>query len=48
MLAHLLASRALLGEFQPHLTAIENGRRRRTIDPDGPIENYFPAVISRE
>src|ERR1051325_9619795 len=26
MLAHLLASRALLGEFQPHLTAIENGK----------------------
>jgi DNA invertase Pin-like site-specific DNA recombinase len=48
MLAHLLASRALLGEFQPHLSVIENGRTRRVPDPDGPIERYFPAVISKE
>ena len=48
ILAHLLASRAVLGEFQPHLSVRDDGKTRRIADPEGPIENYFPAVISKE
>jgi DNA invertase Pin-like site-specific DNA recombinase len=48
MVAHLITSDAVLGVFQPRLSVVEDGRRRRILDPDGPIKNYFPAVISKE
>jgi DNA invertase Pin-like site-specific DNA recombinase len=46
MIAHLIRNQAVVGRFQPHLSIIENGKRRRVLDPDGPIEDYFPAIIS--
>ena len=48
MIAHLLANQAVVGRFHPCLSVVEDGRRRRAPDPEGPIENYFPAVISKE
>lgn len=42
-LAKVLTSRAVLGEFQPHIK--ENGARK----PEGnPIADYYPAIISNE
>jgi DNA invertase Pin-like site-specific DNA recombinase len=41
--AKILANRAVLGEFQPHIRA--NGKRV----PDGePVTNYYPAIIDEE
>jgi DNA invertase Pin-like site-specific DNA recombinase len=48
MIAYLLANQAVVGRFHPCLSVIEAGRRRRIPDPEGPIEGYFPAVISEE
>jgi DNA invertase Pin-like site-specific DNA recombinase len=48
MVAHVLRSQAVIGSFHPCLSVMKNGRRWRVPDPDGPIENYFPAVISKE
>ena len=42
-IAKILANRAALGEFQPHIRV--EGKRT----PDGePIEGYFPAIIDDE
>jgi DNA invertase Pin-like site-specific DNA recombinase len=46
IVSHLLASQAVLGRFHPRLSTVEGGRRRRVPDPEGPIENYFPAIVS--
>ena len=48
MVGHLLKSQAVVGRFHPCLSIIKNGRRRRVPDPEGPIDNYFPAIISEE
>jgi len=48
MIAHVLRSRAVLGIFHPCLSVIENGKRRRVPDPEGPIKGYFPAIVSEE
>ena len=41
--AKILASRAVLGEFQPHVRA--DGKRV----PDGdPVRNYYPAIVDNE
>lgn len=48
MIGHLLSNEAVFGRFQPCLSVVEGGRRRRVPDPEGAIENYFPAVISRQ
>jgi DNA invertase Pin-like site-specific DNA recombinase len=48
MIAHLLQNRAVLGLFQPHLSVVDGGRRRRRPDPDGPILGYFPAIVEEE
>jgi len=48
MVIHLLRSQAVIGRFHPCLSVIKNGRRWRVPDPAGPIEGYFPAVISEE
>src|SRR5262249_17391285 len=48
MVCHLLRSRAVTGLFQPCLSVIKDGRRWRVPDPEGPIPNYFPAIISED
>jgi DNA invertase Pin-like site-specific DNA recombinase len=48
MVAHLLKSQAVVGRFHPCLSVVKNGRRWKVPDPDGPIENYFPGIISDE
>jgi DNA invertase Pin-like site-specific DNA recombinase len=48
MIGHLISSRAVVGEFQPCLSVVENGKRRRVPDSNGPIQNYFPAIVSEE
>jgi DNA invertase Pin-like site-specific DNA recombinase len=48
MIAHLLANQAVVGRFHPCLSVVKDGKRRRMPDPEGPIENYFPAIISQE
>jgi DNA invertase Pin-like site-specific DNA recombinase len=48
MVAHLLKSQAVVGRFHPCLSVVKNGRRWRVPDPDGPIENYFPAIVSED
>ncbi|MBV9964949.1 MAG: recombinase family protein [Alphaproteobacteria bacterium] len=48
MVGHLLKNQAVVGRFHPCLNVIKNGRRWRVPDPEGPIENYFPAIISDE
>jgi DNA invertase Pin-like site-specific DNA recombinase len=48
MLAHLLKNRAVLGEYLPHLSLVENGRRRRSPDPEGPIKGYYPTIVDEE
>jgi len=42
-IAKILSSRAVLGEFQPHVR--ENGKRVPTGDPS---RNYYPAIIDEE
>jgi DNA invertase Pin-like site-specific DNA recombinase len=48
MIAYLIANQAVVGRFHPCLSVIEGGKRRRIPDPEGPIDGYFPAVISEE
>ena len=48
MVAHLLRSQSVIGRFHPCLSVVKNGRTWRVPDADGPIENYFPAIISEE
>jgi DNA invertase Pin-like site-specific DNA recombinase len=48
MVAHLIASQAVVGRFHPCLSVVTDGRRRRVPEPAGPIEDYFPAIISAE
>jgi hypothetical protein len=48
MIGHLLKSQAVIGLFHPCLSVVKNDRRWRVPDPDGPIGNYFPAIISDE
>jgi hypothetical protein len=48
MVAHVLRSQAVIGRYQPCLSIVKHGKRWRVPDPDGPIENYFPAIISDE
>jgi DNA invertase Pin-like site-specific DNA recombinase len=48
MIGHLLLSQAVVGQFHPCLSIVEDGRRRRVPDLDGPIENYSPVIISNE
>lgn len=51
-IAHILRSRAVLGEYQPHqLVSLKGGggKDTRTRQPVGdPIPGYFPAVITEE
>lgn len=47
MVGHLLINRRVLGFMHPQISVVENGRRR-VADPQGPIEGYYPAVISEE
>lgn len=42
-IVHLIQSRAVLGEFQPHVYS--DGRRKPTGDP---LPGYFPAVVDSE
>jgi DNA invertase Pin-like site-specific DNA recombinase len=43
----LLISRAVIGEYQPCLWLQVDGRKRRVPDPEGPIEGYYPAIVSK-
>lgn len=48
---HILESRAVLGEYQPHIfvEVVEEGKKKRKRIPDGdPITNYFPAIITED
>lgn len=46
-IAKILHNRAVIGEFQPHRIAHQEGRRTRI--PDGePIKGYFPAIVSEK
>lgn len=42
----LLKGRAVTGVFHPYLSVFKDGRRWRLPDPDGPIPDYFPRIIS--
>ena len=42
----ILASRAVLGEFQPHTVQIDKDKKRRLIADGDPILGYYPAIIS--
>jgi hypothetical protein len=44
--AHILASKAVIGVFHPASSIIENGKPVRVLDPEGPIAGYYPAVVS--
>jgi len=44
----ILASRAVLGEFQPHTVQIDKNKKRRLIDDGDPILGYYPAIISHQ
>jgi DNA invertase Pin-like site-specific DNA recombinase len=44
--ASLLTSRAVVGEYQPCLYLEVDGRKRRVPDPEGPIKDYYPPIIS--
>lgn len=48
MIAHLLKNEAVIGRFHPCLNIVENGRRRRVPDSDGPIDNYYPVIVSND
>ena len=48
MVSHVLRNQAVIGLFHPCLSVVKNGRRWRVPDPEGPIENYFPTIISDE
>jgi DNA invertase Pin-like site-specific DNA recombinase len=48
MIGHLLKSQAVVGLFHPCLNVVADGKRRRIPDPEGPIKDYFPAIISDE
>ncbi len=45
-IAKILATRAVLGEYQPH--RLENGRYSKRIPAGDPIPGYYPAAISEE
>lgn len=42
----ILASRTVLGEFQPHTVQVDKDKRRRLVDDGDPIHGYYPAIIS--
>jgi DNA invertase Pin-like site-specific DNA recombinase len=42
----ILASRTVLGEFQPHTVQIDKDKKRRLIPDGDPILGYYPAIIS--
>jgi DNA invertase Pin-like site-specific DNA recombinase len=42
----ILASRAVLGEFQPHTVQIDKEGKRRLIPNGEPVIGYYPAIIS--
>lgn len=42
----ILASRTVLGEFQPHTVQIDRDRKRRLVPSGDPILDYYPAIIS--
>lgn len=48
MVSRVLINPAVFGLFHPSFSVVENGRRVRTRDPDGPIEDYFPAILPKE
>ena len=44
----ILHSRAVIGEFQPHVTkSADTGNYYKRIKSGQPIENYYPAIIDR-
>jgi DNA invertase Pin-like site-specific DNA recombinase len=47
-ISNILTNRAVIGTYEPTLSSMVEGRRERIPDPDGPIENYYPPVISNE
>lgn len=42
----ILASRTVLGEFQPHTVQVDKDKKRRLVDDGDPIQGYYPAIIS--
>lgn len=46
--ARLLHSKAVFGVLQPYRRVVENGRKMRVPDARGPIEAYFPAILTKE
>lgn len=48
MVAHVLRTPAVIGVFQPCRNVIQDGKRRRVPDADGPITGYFPSIITEE
>ena len=48
MVSRVLTNPAVFGVFHPCLSLVENGRRLRVPHSDGPINGYFPAILSRE
>src|ERR1700675_2421789 len=46
--AHILVNEAVLGIIHPVSSVIENGKSVRVLDPEGPIEHYYPPIVSKE
>lgn len=46
--AHILVNEAVHGTIHPVSSIIENGKPVRVLDPEGPIEAYYPPIISKE
>lgn len=42
----ILASRTVLGEFQPHTVQVDKDKKRRLVNDGDPIHGYYPAIIS--
>jgi DNA invertase Pin-like site-specific DNA recombinase len=44
---HVLRSPSVYGSFHPRTTVFENGALRLVRDPAGPVEDYFPAIVTK-
>ena len=44
----ILTSRTVLGEFQSHITNMDDNRKRTLVPEGEPIKDYYPAVVSHQ
>jgi hypothetical protein len=48
MVQKILKNSAVFGMYRPCYSLFVDGRMRRVPDPEGPIENYYPPIVSKE